>query len=76
MKELKTNKKRDAQKKRPSNKVRVVSLEAGRESVVGKICERGRVWDESERERWEWWVDRVRRCGMSMNRQVRDRDWN
>jgi len=43
MKELKTNKKRDAQKKRPSNKVRVVSLEAGRESVVGKICERGRV---------------------------------
>jgi len=23
--------------------------------------------------RWEWWVERVRRCGRSVNRQVRDR---
>jgi len=22
---------------------------------------------------WEWWVERVRRCGRSMNKQVRDR---
>jgi len=27
-----------------SNKVRGVSPEAGRESMVGKICERGRSW--------------------------------
>jgi len=31
----------------------------------------------SERERdcgwWEWWVDRVRRCGRSIDRQDRDR---
>ena len=32
----------DAQKKRSSRKVRGVSPEAGRESMVGKICERGR----------------------------------
>jgi len=35
MKELKT-KNQDAQKKRSSNKVRGVSPEAGRESMVGK----------------------------------------
>jgi len=35
-------KNRDAQKKRPSQKVRGVSPEAGRESIVGKTCERGR----------------------------------
>ena len=47
-----------------------------RESVVGKICDRGRSWAESERERlresygwWEWWLDRQ----LSINRQVRDR---
>ena len=36
------NKNRDAQKKRSSDKVRGVSPEAGRESMVGKLCERGR----------------------------------
>ena len=41
------HKNRDAEKKRSSNKVRGVSPEAGRESVVGKICESGR---ESQRE--------------------------
>ena len=35
-------KNREAQKKRSSHKIRVVSPEAGRESMVGKICERGR----------------------------------
>jgi len=40
MNKLRT-KKRDAQKKWSSNKVRKVSPEAGRESIVGKICERG-----------------------------------
>ena len=44
IKELKT-------KKRSSQKVRVVSPEAERESMVGRICERGRFWDGSERER-------------------------
>ena len=32
----------DAQKKRSGREVRGVSPEAGRESMVGKICERGR----------------------------------
>ena len=35
-------KNRDAQKKLSSDKVRGVSPEAGRESMVGKICERNR----------------------------------
>jgi len=39
MKKLKI-KNRDAQKKRSGNKVRGVSPEAGRESMVGKICEK------------------------------------
>jgi len=41
MKKLKP-KNGDAQKKRSSCEVRGVSPEAGRESMVGKICERGR----------------------------------
>jgi len=41
MKKLKT-KKRRCQKKRSSREVRGVSPEAGRESMVGKVCERGR----------------------------------
>ena len=44
-------------------------------SVVGKICERGRFLPEvKERGSYGWWelsVDRVRRCGRWMNRQVR-----
>jgi len=36
------NRKQDGQKKWSSRKVRGVSADAGRESVVGKICERGR----------------------------------
>jgi len=36
------NKNRDAQKNRSSHKVRGVSPETGRESMVEKICERGR----------------------------------
>jgi len=35
-------KNRDVQKKESSNKVRGVSPEARRESMVGKICEKGR----------------------------------
>jgi len=38
----KTNKNRDAQKKRSSHKVRGVSPKAERESMVRKICERRR----------------------------------
>ena len=34
-------KKRDAQKKRSSSEVHGVRSGAGRESMVGKICERG-----------------------------------
>ena len=41
MKKLKT-KNQDAQKKRSSHKIRGVGAEAGRKSMVGKICERGR----------------------------------
>jgi len=52
------NRKQDGQKKWSSRKVRGVSAEAGRESVVGKICERGRSWAGSERER-ELWMGRV-----------------
>jgi len=33
---------RDVQKKRSSHKVRGVSPEAGREFMMGKICQRGR----------------------------------
>jgi len=46
---LKT-KNRHAQKKRSSHKVRGVSPESERESMVGKVCERGRFWAGSERQ--------------------------
>jgi len=39
------NKNRDAQKKCSSNKVRGVSPETRRKSMVGKNCEKGRSWD-------------------------------
>jgi len=55
--ELKT-KNWDARKKRSSHKVCGVSPQAGRESMVGKICERGRFWAGSERVR-ELWMVRV-----------------
>ena len=42
MKKL-TTKNRDAQKKRSGREVRGVSPGAGRESMVGKICESGRL---------------------------------
>ena len=42
------NKSRYAEKKRSSHEVRGVSPEAGRESMVGKICERGRFWAGGE----------------------------
>jgi len=54
MKKLKP-KNGDAQKKRSGREVRA---EAGRESMVGKICERGRSWGWSERKR-ELWMVRV-----------------
>jgi len=38
--------------------IRGVSPDAGWESVVGKICEKGRSWAGSERER-ELWMVRV-----------------
>jgi len=41
MKRTKNKENRDAQKKRSSHDVRGVSPEAERESMVGKICERG-----------------------------------
>jgi len=49
------NKNGDAQKKQSGRKVRPV---AGRESMVGKICGRGRSWAGSERE-MELWMVRV-----------------
>jgi len=42
VKKLKTKENGDAQKKQSSREVRGVSPEAGRESMVGKICERGK----------------------------------
>jgi len=42
MKILKQTQNGDAQKKWSGREVRGVSPEAGRESMVGKICERGR----------------------------------
>jgi len=57
MKKLKT-KNGDAQKKRSGREVSGVSPEAGGESMVGKICERGRSLGGSERER-ELWMVRV-----------------
>jgi len=42
---------RDAQKKWSSHTVHVVSPEAGKQSAMGKICERGRFWAGSEKER-------------------------
>ena len=74
MKKLKP-KNGDAQKKRSDREVRGVDPEAGRESAVGKIFERGTSWGGSERK--ELWLVRVvswqRRYGRSMNRQDRDR---
>ena len=57
MKKLKP-KNGDTQKKRSGREIRGVSPEAGRESMVGKICERGRSWGKSERKR-ELWMVRV-----------------
>ena len=75
IKNLKT-KGRGVQKKRSGREVHGVSPEAGRESMVGKICERGSSWAGSESER-ELWMVRVvswqKRCGRNMNRQVRDK---
>jgi len=48
MKNLKT-KKQDTQKKWSSHKVHGISPEDGRESMVGKICERGSSWAWSEK---------------------------
>jgi len=50
------NKNRDAQKKQSSREVCGVSPEAGKECMMGKICERGRSWAGSERERGLWMV--------------------
>jgi len=52
MKKLKT-KNQDAQKKRSGNKVRGVSPDSGRESMVENICNRG---TGTERERQLWMV--------------------
>jgi len=58
MKKLKT-KNWDAQKKWSNHKVCGVSPEAWKESMVGKMCERGSFWAGNEIER-EWnEVDRV-----------------
>jgi len=57
MKKLQT-KNGDTPKKRSGREVRGVSPEAGRESTVGKICERGRSSAGSER-KMELWMGRV-----------------
>ena len=66
------NKNRDAQKKRTSHKAGV-SFEAGREFMVGMICEKVGLGLEQGVKWREWGVDIVRRCGRRMNREVRDR---
>jgi len=72
------NKNRDAQKKQSIHKVRGVSSEAERESMVGNICEGGRFRAGSERQRELLMVRVVRdgelRCGGRRNRQVIDRE--
>ena len=52
MKKLKT--KQDAQKKRSGNKVRGVSPEAGRESMVENICKRGLQSGLTQRGSYGW----------------------
>ena len=56
MKKTKNKKSGDTQKKRSGREVRGVNLEAGRESMVGKICERCRSSAEGERQRGLWLV--------------------
>jgi len=58
MKKLKPRN-RDAQKKRSGREVCGISPEAGRENMVGKICERGRSCGGRERKR-ELWRQRQR----------------
>jgi len=72
-----TIKKRDAQKKRSSHKAVESVLRPGRESMVGKACERGRCWAGSERER-ELWMVRVVSWQTNEHEQSsqRQRDWN
>ena len=54
------NENRHAQKKRSSHKVRGVSPEAGRESMAGKICERGIDLEPGVKERGSYGLDLVR----------------
>jgi len=56
-------------------------LEAGRESMVGKICEKGRSWAGSERERQLWMVTVESWESKKMWQEheqgsQRQRDWN
>jgi len=63
-------------KKRPGHEFRGIRPETWRESTVGNICERDRLWAGSEE--WgsygwrHWWVSSGRRCGKTRRRQVRD----
>ena len=66
-----------AKKKRPSHKaVESVLRPEGSlwwERFEEKVGLEPGVKERGSYGRWEWWVERVRRSGKSMNRQVRDR---
>jgi len=55
---MKKSKNWDAKKKWSSQKVDGVSPKAGKDSTVGKICDKGRFWSGNERQR-ELWLVRV-----------------
>ena len=69
------NKNRGTQKKR--SVIKSVESVLGPEGSLWLERLWKRSWAGSEREMelwwWEWWVDIVRKCCRSMNRQVRDR---
>jgi len=70
-------KNRDAQKKRSSHKAVELALRPGRDSMVGKICERGRSWAGSERERELRMVRAVSWQAIEHEQaSQRQRDWN
>jgi len=57
--------------------IKPLSQSWGRESMVGKICERGRSWAGSEREKELWMVRVVSWQGIEHEQaSQRQRDWN
>jgi len=70
------NKNQDAQKKQSSDKVCGVSPEARIKSMVGKICEKGRFWARTEREKEFLMVRVVSWQSEQEEASQRQREWN